>query len=345
MKAPPLAGVRVLDFSELLPGPFFTQSLVDLGAQVLKIERPEHGDNARQLAPGLFRAVNRGKTSRRLDLKAPGAREELLSLVRTSDVLVEGFRPGVMDRLGLGCEQARAIQPSLVYVSLSGYGQQGPHASEPGHDINYLARSGLLALSGGATASAHAIGVPMADLCGSLYALSATLAALMQVRAGGTGQHVDVALTDCVSHWLNPRLAHFHDEGLHTLAAQKRDVFIKPAYGVFQTADGAQLAIAALEDAFWEALRVALTLPFPTRLSYPQRAALADRINQALSARVGAMPAHQVLALLGAADVPATELVSPADFLSSPQAVARGLAEPAHPGLVRFPVQLAGMET
>lgn len=345
MRLPPLAGVRVLDFSELLPGPFFTQSLAELGATVVKVERPPHGDNARRLAPGLFRAVNRGKTCRSLDLKAAGALEAAADLVRASDVLVEGFRPGVMERLGLGYEAARALNPALVYVSLSGYGQRGPHASEPGHDINYLARSGLLALSGGAEASAHATGVPLADLCGSLYALSATLAALMQVRAGGAGQHLDVALTDCAAHWLNPRLGHFRAEGLQSLPAQRRDVFVKPAYGIFATADGGRVAIAALEDGFWEALRVAFALPFMSGLCYSERVAQADHINELLSAHVRAMPLRTVLGLLKAADLPVTELVAPDDVLSSPQGLARGLAARDEPNLVRFPVRIAGMET
>lgn len=342
---PPLAGVRVVDFTELLPGPFLTQCMVDMGAHVIKVERPTVGDSARRLAPGLFRAVNRGKVVHRVDLKDASGVEAARDWVRSSDILVEGFRPGVMERIGLGYDVARSLKPSLVYVSLSGYGQRGPHAHEPGHDINYLARSGVLALSGGATVSAHSTGVPLADLCGSVYALSATLAALMQVRSGGTGQHLDVSLTDCVAHWLNPRLGHFQSDGVRSLALQKLDVFIKPAYGVFETADHSSIAIAALEDAFWESLRAALSLPFPAGMSYADRVNHADGINEALSKRVRSLAPQEALRRLKELDVPASELVLPSDLLATPHAVARGLADPAQPDLVRFPVRLEGMRS
>src|SRR5690606_3470150 len=138
-------GLRVLDFSELLPGPFFTQSLVEMGAHVIKVERPPHGDNARKLAPGLFASINRGQHSLKVDLKDPTQAQALRQQVAEADVVVEGFRPGVMKRLGFGYEELATLNPRIVYVSLSGYGQQGSMAHMPGHDINYLATAGVLA--------------------------------------------------------------------------------------------------------------------------------------------------------------------------------------------------------
>ncbi|MFP5476993.1 MAG: CoA transferase, partial [Gammaproteobacteria bacterium] len=179
--APPLAGITVLDFSELLPGPFFTQMLAEMGAEVIKVERPPHGDNARRLGPGGFEAVNRGKKSVLLDLKDEAGRARAHALLAGADVLVESYRPGVMTRLGLDHASLQAAHPRLVYVSLSGYGQDGPWAQLPGHDINYLAAAGVMALSGEPGGPpAPGFGLPAADLCGAMYALSATLAALLQ---------------------------------------------------------------------------------------------------------------------------------------------------------------------
>jgi crotonobetainyl-CoA:carnitine CoA-transferase CaiB-like acyl-CoA transferase len=175
----PLEGVRIVDFSELLPGPFMTQNLCELGAEVIKIERPPHGDSARRMAPGLFEAVNRGKQSRVLDLKQPAGRERAIALISQADILVETYRPGVMSRLGLGYEAMKVLNPRLIYASLTGYGQSGPMAALPGHDLNYLAVGGAIALSGhGASTPAHAFGLPAADLCGAMYGFSAILAAL-----------------------------------------------------------------------------------------------------------------------------------------------------------------------
>jgi crotonobetainyl-CoA:carnitine CoA-transferase CaiB-like acyl-CoA transferase len=248
----PLEGVRIVDFSELLPGPFMTQNLCELGAEVIKIERPPHGDSARRMAPGLFEAVNRGKQSRVLDLKQPAGRERAIALISQADILVETYRPGVMSRLGLGYEAMKVLNPRLIYASLTGYGQSGPMAALPGHDLNYLAVGGAIALSGhGASTPAHAFGLPAADLCGAMYGFSAILAALYQRASTGEGQYLDIAMLDCVAHWLNVRVGHFHHAGIDSLESQRRDVLIKPAYGVFETADARHLTICALEDHFW----------------------------------------------------------------------------------------------
>ncbi len=140
----PLSGLRVLDLSWLLPGPLCTGILADLGAEVVKIERPGDGDYARTMLPGLFQLVNRGKRSAVVDLRTPQGRETVLKLAERADVFVEGFRPGVMARLAVGYEHIRARHQGIVYVSLSGYGQTGPAANEPGHDVNYCGRAGLL---------------------------------------------------------------------------------------------------------------------------------------------------------------------------------------------------------
>jgi len=343
----PLSGIAVADFSELLPGPFLTQNLLELGAAVTKIERPPNGDNARQLYPGVFDSVNRGKQCVMLDLKRPDGLQAARDIIARSDVLVEGFRPGVMARLGLGYDEAAAINPGLVYASLSGYGQHGPNAQRPGHDINYLATAGALALAGSDPAMpAPGAGLPVADLCGAMYALSSILAALMQRQHTGRGQHLDVSLTDCVAHWMNPRLGQFSSAGLASLAAQRQDVLNKPAYGVFRTNDGACIAIAALEDHFWLRLLQAFALDMDRAetSSYHQRAALAADINQAIAAHVASRDAPDIVALLEAADVPVSLLEEPLALRGTPHARARGLfGSHAEARYVRYPVRLDHM--
>lgn len=343
----PLSGIAVADFSELLPGPFLTQNLLELGAAVTKVERPPHGDNARLLYPGVFDSVNRGKQCVMLDLKQPASVQAARDIIAASDVLVEGFRPGVMARLGLGYEAATAINPKLVYVSLSGYGQHGPYAQRPGHDINYLATAGALALSGSDPGMpAAGAGLPVADLCGAMYALSSTLAALMQRQHTGRGQHLDVSLTDCVAHWMNPRLGQFSSAALASLAAQRLDVLNKPAYGVFRTRDRACVAIAALEDHFWLRLlrALALDLDHAQTATYHQRVALTAAINQAIAGRMADLDAQDAIALLEASDVPVSLVEEPLALRGTPHAQARGLFENhAEARYVRYPVRLAHM--
>ena len=338
----PLAGVRVIDFTELAPGPFLTQCLREMGADVLKIERPPHGDMGKHLDPGAHHLLNLGKPTRMVDLKDPQGLAEVRGLVEDADVLVESSRPGVMDRLGLGYA---ACNPRIVYVSLTGFGQHGTHAKLPGHDINYLAASGILSLSGTASSGpTPGVGVPMGDFAASLYALSSTVAALMSSRATGRGQHLDVSITDCLMHWMNVAIGRFSTTGLDTLALQRDAVFTKAAYGTFRTGDGQWLAIAAMEEKFWLALREALDLDLEgiscgTR---QERVASSAAINRAISAAVGARGAEDVVASLRAADVPVMEVLEPNDLLTSEHARERGLVRTAE-GVqyVGFPIQFA----
>ena len=341
---PPLTGIRVVDFSELLPGPFLTQSLVELGAEVIKIERPPHGDGTRRLAPGTFAAVNRGKRSILADLKQPGERERVLALIGTADILVEAYRPGVMARLGLGYAALAAAMPRLIYASLTGYGQTGPMADLPGHDVNYLATGGAIALSGvPGSDPAHAFGLPAADLLAANYALSAILAALVQRAASGPGQHLDIAMADCVAHWLNPRLGSFADNGLTTLTAQREDTLVKPGYGVFRCRDGIMLSVGALEDHFWARLCGVLDMGALASLTgFAMRSAAAGAINAGLAAALANLDAEEAEARLRAADVPVARVIAPTDLAAHPHFVARGLFTG---GLARFPVTLAGTRT
>lgn len=339
----PLAGLRVLDLSELLPGPFMTQSLVELGADVLKVERPPHGDPLRRSAPALFVAVNRGKRTLRADLKSDEGRARVLELAGEADVLVESYRPGVVARLGLDTAMLHRRNPALVVVSLSGYGAHGPRAQWPGHDINYLSAAGLVGMAM-KDDSAPSFGVPVADLAGATYALAALQAALLQRTRTGRGQHLDVSLTDCAAHWMNPRLA-----ALHAAAGDagrvRREVQQRPGYGVFRCRDGQYLSVAALEDHFWQALVDTLPLPgFDAQARYADRVPRAGAINQAIAAALLQEDMASALERLAAADVPVAEVIGLAQAAGSETLVARRLFVETDVGpLARFPVALEGM--
>ncbi|OAK58012.1 alpha-methylacyl-CoA racemase [Variovorax paradoxus] len=350
MSAPgPLAGITVLDFSELLPGPFFTQNLAQMGARVIKIERPPGGDNARRMGPGGFEAVNRGKLSLLVDLKDEAQRARVRELVAQADVLVESYRPGVMARLGLDYASLRESFPRLVYVSLSGYGQEGPWAHLPGHDINYLAAAGALAVSGEPGGPpAQNFGLPVADLCGSMYALSSTLAALLQRDRTGRGQHLDVALADCVLHWMNPRLGAYRADGATSLESQRAATQVKPAYGSFRCRDGQFLSVAALEDHFWARLCNVLDMGDFANEGWrtlgarkKQAQAINDRIAQQLAQRDSA----EAFETLARNDLPVAPVVAPGALAALPQFAGRGLFNGTQAlSLVRFPVPLAGVD-
>lgn len=343
----PLQGIRVLDFTELVPGPFLTQNLVELGATVVKVERPPHGDNARAMAPGVFRAVNRGKLSVQIDLKSQPGREQVGQLLQSTDVVLEAYRPGVMKRLGLDYISLAQRYPTLIYASLSGYGQVGERALWPGHDLNYQAASGALALSGLPDGRPdHVFGLPVADLCGSMYGLSAVLAALFQRSQTGKGQYLDIALSDCLAHWMNPRLGSFSSHGLDTLEAQRRDVLDKPAYGVFRCKDDKEITICALENHFWQRLVQALSLQEfsdAAFMVYEHRVRHAGAIRKSIAQRVGMMDSAQLHGALVAADVPVMLLLLPSDLLHRSSVAASELTSQDGSDFLRFPVRLTGM--
>lgn len=343
----PLDGVRVVDFTELLPGPFLTQSLVELGAEVIKLERPPRGDLVRTSSPGLFGAVNRGKRSKLVNLKDPADRAAALDLAATADVVAEGYRPGVMDRLGLGYDAVRARNPGVIYLSLTGYGQDGPLRMVPGHDLNYLANAGVTSLCGApGEAPRHGIGLPVADLGGAIYGLSAVLAALFQRTRTGQGQHLDLSLADCAAHMLNARKGVYAAGGIDDLEGQRAIALTRPAYGVFDVADGA-VTVAALELRFWQALVRLLDLSDwagPEFHPAQARVARCAEINAAVAARLAPMTRAEAVARLLDADIPAAPVLSVAEADASPHFAARGLAIPTEAGrLTPFPVRLAGM--
>jgi alpha-methylacyl-CoA racemase len=273
----PLTGIKVLDLTRLLPGPLATRHLVELGAEVLKIEGPsEQGqdDGSRTMGqtaaerragqPALtFRELNRGKQLMRLDLRAPQGAAALIELARTADVLIEGFRPGVMSKLGLGWEVLHAANPKLVVCAITGYGQRGPWAHRAGHDINYIAMAGVLEQI--ATTIDGELAVPnfqIGDLMGGTQAaVSGVLAALLGAQRGGQGRFVDVSMShEVLRHHV---LAAITLKAAGRTPVPGRDLLSggAPCYGVYRTADARHLAVGALEPKFWEALCGCLARP------------------------------------------------------------------------------------
>lgn len=254
-----LDGITVLDLTRLLPGAVATQWLADFGAQIIKIEQPGAGDYARHsfLDGGenpIFGLVNRGKKSVTIDLKDPQGAQWFLKLAKTADVVIEGFRPDVMDRLGLGYETLRAVNPRLIYVALTGYGPEGKYASLAGHDINYLALSGVLDLIGAAGEPPALAGIQIADLAGgSMQAVIGILLALEARHRTGRGQRVGVSMFDGSAVMMPIPIASLQagrpvERGSDLLNGGYA------CYHVYASAEGSYVAVGALEPKFWRNL-------------------------------------------------------------------------------------------
>lgn len=255
-----LSDVKVLDFSTLLPGPYASMMLADLGAQVLRIEAPDRVDLVREMAPlfggtsAAHQYLNRSKHSIALDLKKPEAIELVHQLVAEQDIVLEQFRPGVMDRLGLGYDQLKAINPRLIYCAITGYGQTGPYRDRAGHDLNYLSLAGVASYSRRADSPPVPLGIQVADVAGgSLHAVTGILAALHHRSRTGEGQFVDISMTD----------AAFALNGMSGAGCLAGDVEPKPEgellnggtfYDYYETRDGRYFSVGSLEPKFFGAL-------------------------------------------------------------------------------------------
>jgi crotonobetainyl-CoA:carnitine CoA-transferase CaiB-like acyl-CoA transferase len=302
----PLSGVRVLDFTIWRPGPYATQLLCELGADVLKVEPPT-GDPMRSY-PGLFAALNAGKRGIALDLKDGDARAEALALAAEADVVVESYRPGVAERLGISAAAVRAVQPDVVYCSVSGMGQTGPLAQAPGHDLNYMAWAGALAPDGELP---RVPAIPVADLSGGMAAALSVCAALVgRARGGAGGERIDVAIGDVLATWTGAVVP--EASGVDPAARQV------PGYGLFETADGHHVALGVLtEDHFWRSLCAALGLePGTGELSFVDRMARTDELHSSIGAAVRQRPRDELVAALLAADVPVAPVNTRAEMLA-----------------------------
>ncbi len=324
----PLAGLRVLDFSTLLPGPLATLLLAEAGAEVIKIEPPGKGDEMRGYSPRKgseslsFALLNRGKRSLALDLKQPGSVERLLPLIAEAHVLVEQFRPGVMDRLGLGPRALGKINPALIYCSITGYGQDGPRALEAGHDLNYLARTGLLALAAGADGAPVVPPGLIADIGGgSLPAVINILLALRRAEATGEGCHLDIAMCDNLFAWPFWALAQLAGGAGSPRPGGELLTGGSPRYRLYRTSDGRFLAVAPLEQRFWDVFCRLIALPEALRDDSDDPAATARAVAEIIAAQ----PADHWQGVFAGQDACCTVVQSLEAALEDPHFTARGL--------------------
>jgi crotonobetainyl-CoA:carnitine CoA-transferase CaiB-like acyl-CoA transferase len=338
MRPKPLAGLRILDLTRLLPGPMCTMHLADMGAEVIKIEDPHAGDYGRGLGPvktansGLYLAANRNKRGLRLDLKQAAGREVFLRLARGADAVVEGFRPGVMQRLGIGYPELKRLNPRLVFCSITGYGQDGPWSRRAGHDLNYCALAGVadqVGVAGGEPAIPNFL---LGDLLGgALTAAMGILAALVEAGRSGEGRQVDVAMADAVlAHAIMPLAALIAGQ---PVPPRGEDLFSgrEACYAIYRTADGRHMAVAALERKFWDRLCEALGRPElkPLHLAPGVEGA---RARRELAAVFAARPQSHWIELFRDVDCCVTPLLRLDEALENEHFAARGMVvRAAHP--------------
>ncbi len=352
----PLEDIRVLDLSRALAGPFCTMMLGDLGADVIKVERPDGGDDSRGWGPpfvgkpygpypgesAYFIAANRNKRSVTVNLKSAEGQEIVRWLASASDVLVENFRTGALARVGLGYDELRALNPRLVYCSVSGYGRTGPYADRPGYDFIIQAEGGLMGIIGPEDGPPYRVGVPIIDITAGMFAATAILAALRARDQTGKGQLVDVSLLDTVAALLTNVASNYLVGGMEPRRLGNAHPNIAP-YEAFRARDR-WFALAAANERQWATLCDVLGRPElkddPRFITNVERVANRPALLEVLNEAFAAHDANEWLAELRQAGLPCGPINTIADVFEHPQAEARGLAlesEHASAGPVRFP--------
>jgi len=344
-----LDGLRVLDLSRLLPGPYATQLLADAGAEVIKIEDTGTGDYARVMPPytdhgdgAIFDAINRGKRSVALDLKSDDGREAFMRLAETADVIFEQFRPGVVDRLGIDYEAVRERNDDVIYCSLSGFGQTGPHADRVGHDLNYVGMAGLLDLTRADEDSQPEIpGYPIGDMSGGLFAAFSMVGAVLSRELGNTGgEYVDVAMTDVVASFSHA-VAYDALAGEEPRPGETPLTGGMPWYDVYETADGEYVTLAALEPKFWSTFCEAVGREGLIETHMTQDPAEMAALREELETLFAERTRDEWEAALGDIEAMVAPVRPLRDALESEYADARNLVErpDSRPPRVGFPAQ------
>jgi crotonobetainyl-CoA:carnitine CoA-transferase CaiB-like acyl-CoA transferase len=345
--AGPLQGIRVLDFTRVLAGPAASLALADLGAEVLKIEPPGTGDETRSFPPfragesHYFLSVNRGKKSIVMDLKSDAGVALAKELAAKCDILIENYRPGVMDRLGLGYDTLSAVNPRLIYCAISGFGMTGPLRDRPSFDIVMQALSGALSVNGEPDRPPTKLGIPLGDLVGGVNGPMGILAALYERSVTGRGRLIDVSLFDGLIGMLAylPQLAFFTGEDPRPQGSQHPNLV---PYGVFSAKDGS-IVIACLTNSFWGNICRALGMDdwiedsrFDT---LEKRRDLRDIVNERISGVTGQKSVHDLVELFTQHQVPHAPILGIKEALSQPQSVAREMVvETDHQALGKIPI-------
>ena len=327
----PLEGLLVLDFSTLLPGPLASLMLAEAGAEVIKIERPGQGDEMRAYEPKVdgdsvnFHLLNRGKRSLAIDLKRADAVATLRPLIERADILIEQFRPGVMARFGLGADAVRAMNPQIIYCSITGWGQSGPKSGVAAHDLNYMAETGLLGLTGGADGAPVLPPILAADIAGgTLPAVINILLALRQRDVTGEGTTLDIAMGDSILTFAYWGLGNGLFASLWPTRGGDLVTGGSPRYNIYRTSDDRFVAAAPLEERFWAAFCEAIELEPEWRLAAAEPAAA----TRAVAARIATHTAEQWTMRFAGRDVCCSIVVDLREALADPHFRARGLVHP-----------------
>ena len=320
MKLLPLSGIRIRSLAEQYPGPYATSLLADLGADVILVERPGAGDPSRRHG-GHFESLNRNKRSVAIDLKSPAGKAAFLAIVDSADAVMEGFRPGVMTRLGFDAAQLRARKPSLIYVSVSSFGQSGPLAAVAGHDLSVQGVAGLINVPQGQEAQTPLPWLPLADVASGMFAAMAVLTGLVARNRDGKGTNTDISMLDSLVSWMVPFIVPAINN-MHPAPLPPKD----PGYGVFATADGRQITLSiAGEDHMWRALCALLEINDLAHLTEVQRVEQAAKVSPRLRAAVARHPADWLAREMEALQIAFGPVVSLSEVPNGAQVAHRGL--------------------
>ncbi len=329
----PLAHVKVLDLTRVLAGPYCTMVLQDLGARIIKIERPGSGDDSRTFGPFLrdislyFASVNRGKESLSLNLKSTEGKAILEALVKEADVLIENYRPGTMEKLGLGYEALAALNPRLIYAAASGFGHTGPDSKRPAYDILAQARGGVMSITGWPDSEPTRVGLSFGDLAASLFTAVGINAALYARERTGVGQKIDVAMLDCQVALLENALVRYQVDGTSPQPLGHRHPTITPFQAV--RASDAYLVIGVGNEVLWQRFCQAVGQPEmagdPRFVTNRDRCENVEDLNEWLTDVFATKTVAEWLAILDAAEIPSAPINDVGRVMADPQILARDM--------------------
>ncbi|MBW2028698.1 MAG: CoA transferase [Deltaproteobacteria bacterium] len=346
----PFEDITILDFSQRLPGPYCSAILADLGADVLMVERAGFPPETRKVFPGLFELVNRNKKSMTLNLKNPEGQSIAQGLIGRADVLIEEFRPGVAERLGIGYDRAREINNRIIYCSISGFGQSGPYRDRVGHDVNYLSLSGILSIPGQPEKPPSRPGIPLVDLASGMFAAISIMASIRRREKNGEGERIDVSMFDAMISWMSTRAGRTLVYG-----EEAGDEHLSPLNNVYETKDGKKISLGILEQHFWENFCRSIgqgELLRDPRFSNPaerkgHEKILLDKLREVVSSRT----LSEWEEILDWRQVPYAPVRDMVEALEDPHVKARGIVEEINGGEalgtireVLFPVGFSGFD-
>jgi len=346
----PFEDIKVIDFSQRLPGPYCSSILADMGAEVIMVERAGSPPVTRKIFPGLFELINRNKRSITINMKSIEGKEIAQRLIRQSDILIEEFRPGVAGRLGIGYNQVKEINSTIIYCSISGFGQDGPYRDRVGHDINYMSLSGILSIPGQPDTPPSRPGVPVVDLASGMYAVISIMAALRKRDRESVGEYIDVSMFDNMIPWMGIRAGRYLVYG-----EKPENDHLSPLNNIYETRDGKGITLGIIEQHFWENFCKAVNregLMDDPRFQTPKgrqnhSRALTDILKEIISDR----SLGEWEEVLDWREVPYAPVHSMEEAINDPHVVARNLIQEIgtdESGKIRevvFPVKFAGFDT